>query len=272
MKHLAFWIVLGVVLIHFAGRRDRHARARADENAPRPTLRRVAVSDDPPAAPRPPAKPQGRARLRPVPPTPPAPPALPAPPAVAREPRQQPDWFPKTPEERVARAKGYDSRGSRVLVGQISSTEPKAKAELRQKLDAEVKTWLAGDVPPSWKPPTRSIDAMIQSTYVEPEDTKVEGISKELDETYTTLYRAGALVDFSQSRRAQLLKIYDREVVRERMIKGGGLLAFVLITLGGIAGYIRADEATKGYYTNRLRMLAAAGVGGAGVALYHMFA
>jgi type IV secretory pathway VirB10-like protein len=271
MKQLAFWIVLGVVLIHFARHRGPHAPARADDAPRASVIRRVAVSDDPPTPPRPLAKSQGKARLRPVPPTPPAPPAVPALPAVVREPKQQPDWFPKTREEQDARAKAYDSRGNRVLVGQLSSTELKAKEDLRQKLDAEVKNWLAGDVSPGWKAPSRSIDAMIQSTYVEPVDKKIEGVSKDLDEAYT-LHRAGALVDFSPSRRSQLLKHYDREVVHERMIKGGGLLAFVLITLGGISGYIRADEATKGYYTNRLRMLAAAGVGAAGVALYHMIA
>ena len=52
----------------------------------------------------------------------------------------------------------------------------------------------------------------------------------------------------------------------------GGTLAFVLICLGAVSGYIRADEATKGYYTNRLRMLAAAGVGAAGVFIYQMVA
>ena len=48
--------------------------------------------------------------------------------------------------------------------------------------------------------------------------------------------------------------------------------AFVLVCLAAVSGYIRADEATKGYYTNRLRMLAAAGVGAAGVVIYQMVA
>ncbi len=52
----------------------------------------------------------------------------------------------------------------------------------------------------------------------------------------------------------------------------GGSLGFVLICLAAISGYIRADEATKGYYTNRLRLLAAAGVGAAGVIVYRMVA
>jgi hypothetical protein len=35
-----------------------------------------------------------------------------------------------------------------------------------------------------------------------------------------------------------------------------------------MSGYIRADEATRGYYTNRLRLAAVAGLGVAGVAAY----
>jgi len=49
-------------------------------------------------------------------------------------------------------------------------------------------------------------------------------------------------------------------------------LGFVLICLAAISGYIRTDEATKGYYTNRLRMLTAAGVGAAGVLIYQVLA
>ena len=64
--------------------------------------------------------------------------------------------------------------------------------------------------------------------------------------------------------------MYNRELVQQRLSRSGGSLGFVLICLAAISGYIRADEATKGYYTNRLRMLAAAGVGAAGVIIYQM--
>ena len=78
--------------------------------------------------------------------------------------------------------------------------------------------------------------------------------------------------DFSPRRRAELVEAYNRELVQHRLVTLGGTLAFVLICLAAISGYIRADEATKGYYTNRLRMLAAAGVGAAGVIIYKMVA
>ena len=52
----------------------------------------------------------------------------------------------------------------------------------------------------------------------------------------------------------------SREVVARRLVTLGGSLGFVLVCLASLAGYIRADEATKGYYTHWLRAIAAAGV------------
>ena len=66
------------------------------------------------------------------------------------------------------------------------------------------------------------------------------------------------------------IKVYNHELVGRRLVNLGGSLAFILICLAAVSGYIRADEATKGYYTNRLRMLAAAGVGAGGVLIYQM--
>ena len=115
------------------------------------------------------------------------------------------------------------------------------------------------------------IDAMIGTAYIQPIAENLGDSSKDIDEIYT-LYRAGAKVDFSTAKKARLVGLYNDQLVRERMIKGGGVLGCALLALAAIAGYIRADEATKGYYTNRLRMLAAAGVGGAGVLIYQLLA
>jgi hypothetical protein len=97
-------------------------------------------------------------------------------------------------------------------------------------------------------------------------ETKVRPVVKD----YGTLYVAELRVDVSPERRAGLVETYQRHVVHNRMVMLAGLLGFVLTCLAAISGYIRADEATKGYYTNRLRMLAAAGVGAAGVVIYRM--
>jgi hypothetical protein len=150
----------------------------------------------------------------------------------------------------------------RIVEGLISATKERAEREARSELEKQLAEWLEPlGVPRSWKPSPRQVDALILGTTIEP-----------VEKDYGMLYVAKLRVDASPGRTAELAQTYRRQVVNRRMAALGGALAFVLICLGAVSGYIRADEATKGYYTNRLRMLAAAGVGAAGVAIYHMVA
>ncbi len=98
----------------------------------------------------------------------------------------------------------------------------------------------------------------------------IETIVEPVVKDYGTLYVAKLRVDVSPEQRAIFTESYQRQLVHRRMVLLGGALGFVLICLGAISGYIRADEATKGYYTNRLRLLAAVGVGAAGVVIYQV--
>jgi hypothetical protein len=149
---------------------------------------------------------------------------------------------------------------TRLLTGLISATEERAREEARKQLEQEVTDWLElAGVPRSWKPSPRQIDAMIIETTVEP-----------VVKDYGTLYVAKLRVNVSPEQRAAFTESYQRQLVHRRMVVLGGTLGFVLICLGAISGYIRADEVTKGYYTNRLRLLAAGGVGAAGVVIYQM--
>ncbi len=179
-------------------------------------------------------------------PQPPAAPALPAPPA---------------PAEPVAMAVLGGSDTS-VVLSDLSATGKRAEADARNKLEAEVSKWLQPDVPSSWSPPQRLLDSMVR-------DTCIERVGKEYGEQ-GTVYLTKLTVDSSPRQRAAFIADYNREIVQRRMVTLGGVLAFVLTCLGAISWYIRTDEATKGYYTNRLRLLAAAGVGAAGVIIYQM--
>jgi hypothetical protein len=123
-------------------------------------------------------------------------------------------------------------------------------------------TWLQPEVPRTWTPPARMLDAMIV------EEPRIEKFEKD----YGEVFEATLAVDASPRRRTALIETYNRQLVERRMASLGAALAFILTCLAGVSGYIRADEATKGYYTNRLRMLTAAGVGASGVIIYHMVA
>jgi hypothetical protein len=151
------------------------------------------------------------------------------------------------------------------FVGDICATEDRARADAYKVFRAGVARWLTPDVPASWTPPEGMLDALLVGSKVDPYISKTETEDG-------VLHIATLTADLSPRHRAELVAVYDRELVRHRLITLGGALGFVLICLAAISGYIRADEATKGYYTNRLRMLAAAGVGAAGVIVYKMVA
>jgi hypothetical protein len=86
------------------------------------------------------------------------------------------------------------------------------------------------------------------------------------------MYKATLKADLSRENRTRIVRQYEREQVGGRLLKLGGALAFVLVCLASVVGYIRADEATKGYYTNRLRLATAVGLGAAGMAIYRNMA
>jgi len=149
---------------------------------------------------------------------------------------------------------------TRSVTGQLSATEERARSDVRATLNREVTEWLDPEVPRSWSPPARLVDGLVLENRIKP-----------VVKDYGTLYEAELKVDVSPERRVALVEIYQGEQVRQRLAAMGGVLGFVLICLAAISGYIRTDEATRGYYTNRLRMLTAAGVGAAGVIIYQMF-
>jgi hypothetical protein len=156
-----------------------------------------------------------------------------------------------------------DASASRTgtVSGQLCATEPRARDNARVHLEREVTDWLAPDVPASWNAPAHLIDRLITRTRIEP-----------VVRDYGTLYEATLDVDLSPPRRQEIVEAYQRELVRRRMATLGGGLGFVLACLAALSGYIRADEATRGYYTYWLRAIAAAGVGASGALLYQFLA
>jgi hypothetical protein len=143
--------------------------------------------------------------------------------------------------------------------GKISSTPERADKQARETLREEITTWLEPDVPSSWSLPERELDQLVI-------ESNRETVAKE----YGPMYITHLKLDTTPAHRARLIKLYNREVVGHRLITFGGSLAFILMCLAAISGYIRADEATKGYYTNRLRTLAAVAVGAGGVLVYQI--
>jgi len=180
--------------------------------------------------------------------------------------KSAPPWFPESVADESNQSK-TDPAGYRVVLGRLSASPDRALQDLRETVDREVKLWIAADVPTSWNVPARATDALVEGTYVQELTKDLTPDTPEFEGLYT-LYRAGQRLNFSNNRRAEIVRMYRRELASTRTKRLGGGIALALVTLAVLSGYIKADEATKGYYTNRLRLAAAAGLGAAGAAAY----
>ncbi|HMB02376.1 MAG TPA: hypothetical protein VKP69_01390 [Isosphaeraceae bacterium] len=149
--------------------------------------------------------------------------------------------------------------GTRLVKGQLSATEDRARAEARVQLERKLAEWLVPDIPPSWKVPEPLVNRPICGEQV-----------KAVEKDYGTLYEATLQVRITPELRAEIVEAYRRELVAHRLAVLAGVIGFILACLAALAGYIRADEATKGYYTNWLRAAAAAGVGAVSMLIYQM--
>jgi hypothetical protein len=179
------------------------------------------------------------------------------------EPIEPPAWF--TEDEGQVRKVAH-AGDLRTIKSAQRGDKQRAEADARKELSRAVSTWLAPDVPRTWPVPKRILDSLIIDRHTQP----VEHDYGALGGGKANLYVRGYRVDFSTQRRDRIVEMYQRQLVDKRLIGLGGGLAFVLVCLAALSGYIRADEATKGYYTNKLRLVAAAAVGGAGVLCYQL--
>ncbi|QDV35112.1 hypothetical protein [Tautonia plasticadhaerens] len=185
-----------------------------------------------------------------------------------------PPWFDDAPEGGITPI-GDGGGGPVVARGRRSLTEERALADARLQLDRAVSGWLDPDVPEGWEPPADLVDALVLGRHVEPilVDRTALGLSADPDLPFPDLFYVAALrADLSPQRREGFLDVHRREVGARRSAMLGGAGGFVLACLAILALYIRADEATKGYYTNRLRLAAVASAGAAGAAISQFLA
>lgn len=156
------------------------------------------------------------------------------------------------------------TRGTAFVVGDFKTTPERAQEDAEQRLRQAITPWLTPDVPARWTPPSHLVRKVIVG------EPAYRSLARDyLDEP---VQQAALKVDLSSESRARFVKAYHREQGTKRLAGLGAGLVFLLACLGITSAYIRTDEATKGYYTNRLRLLAAAGFGAAGAALWRYLA
>ena len=185
-------------------------------------------------------------------------PPKPVPPRVPQTPRRPRRPRPPAPPMPPASAVNHAADVT-TIIGRLSATEPRAIDDAARQLREKLAEQIRPRVPVGWKIPDRLIAEIMNPALVS---------LRQVPRDYGTMYEATIKIDHWTQKQVRVIQVYRQEVVRKHLLIFGGALAFVLVCLAALSGYIKADEATKGYYTNKLRIAAAAGVGAAGVVLY----
>ena len=144
------------------------------------------------------------------------------------------------------------------------------------QLELAIVSWLAPEVPDDWLPPGDLLDAMVLDRHVEPVavDSDALGLGRSRPgigcPTGSTSPLCGRmpLLNGGRPSSMRIRPRYDRLVWA---CSAESPVSFSPAWRSSTV-YIRADEATRGYYTIRLRLVAAAAVGAAGVVIYRMLA
>lgn len=162
----------------------------------------------------------------------------------------------REPEQNATRAEG----ASKIIRGMPMATIPRARDSAREQLTRALGEWLRpSGLPDGWQPPPEVVDRLVQWGAVET-----------IAHDYGTVYIQQLRLDTSEHARQQVVEAFERQEAGRRLVRLGGLLGFILTCLLALTTYIRADEATRGYYTNQLRLAAITGVGATGYALYRI--
>ncbi|RUL82166.1 hypothetical protein [Tautonia sociabilis] len=190
-----------------------------------------------------------------------------------------PDWFAAAPEGGIVPLGDAEAGagGPIAAKGRRSYSQERALADARAELERAVASWLAPEVPEGWTPPAGLIDALVLDRHIEPVLVNLQSTlgpvanDPELD-LPDLLYVAAMRANLTPGHREAIIQAYRQEVGARRSALLVGLGGFLLSCLAILSLYIRADEATKGYYTNRLRAVAVASAGAAGAIIYRLLA
>jgi hypothetical protein len=113
------------------------------------------------------------------------------------------------------------------------------------------------DPPVDWTPPLRYVQERLikkpweewTEKFVDPGDPRPE----EHD-----FYHVRVEVEVTPEDRADMLRLARQELVQHRLAQLGKVFLALVVLLATVAGYLRLEEKTKGFYTGWLRLAALA--------------
>ena len=156
---------------------------------------------------------------------------------------------------------------SEVVKGELWATPDAARDDVLEKASDRALEFAAEVAPrlaTRWHVPTWLVREQMlkEPIYVE----EIEAVSP--DWHFGPMYRAHLLIDLAPAKRDVLLATWHGEVLHERLGQIGGGAAFIFICLVTLFGYLRLDDATRGYYSKWLITGAATLVAGSAAVLY----
>jgi hypothetical protein len=170
---------------------------------------------------------------------------------------------PVPPDEPISISEPADLGPPSWLVVGRGEESDDAYHDALEKAQQKVTQYLRAQSPPvQWMPTTEEIERLVKDQKEDepPRDVKELGLNHQMK-----LQVAISPEDFKK-----ILQFDGRERMEERLLFLLKALAAVVAVLAAIAGYVRLDEWSKGYYTGWLR-LGAAGFVAAAVACLWLF-
>jgi hypothetical protein len=138
-----------------------------------------------------------------------------------------------------------------VVEGELYATPDDANNDALEKASRLARAYLAqslGDKVHGWEVPAAYVnDATIAARFVEP-----------VQRDYGTMYRTHLLMELTPEHRLDLEHLWRHQVVRARIGSAVGGLGLIVLVLATAAGYLKLDDATRGYYSGRLKLAALA--------------
>jgi hypothetical protein len=128
-----------------------------------------------------------------------------------------------------------------------------AQKEVAAYLDAQQPRWV-------WKPDANYVRTLRKGEPVRETQQVQSGLA----------HKAKVTVEITPQKFQEMLEEDRKAVVTSRQLLLVKILAVVVSLLTAVAGYVKLDELTKGYYSGLLKLLAVGLVGGVGAGVWFL--
>jgi hypothetical protein len=206
------------------------AADEADSVSPRDAEVKAPVAPDDDAAPQSPAEAEDKSPI--------------SEPVRVVYPDDRPEWVEAAATSQLTKAQGRIDRIA------VSSGPHFSQGEARRQLEEAIDQAAADYL-------NRHLGSNHAARFVTYAVAPVETYEERPEFSVGPMYQAHALLEFNESFRRQAENDWKEALTLSRLLKTGLGGAAMLVLLAVVLGYFKADTATRGYYTRRLRFGAA---------------